>query len=48
MAPENPMPLPTNDCYDVVKYIAENPLEFNADLEKIIFAGDSAGLNLFY
>ena len=42
-APEFPFPIPTEDCYAVVKYLIDNPEEFNADTEKIIFAGDSAG-----
>ena len=44
MAPENPYPIPTNDCFDVTKYIIEHPAEFNADVTKLVLAGDSAGL----
>ena len=43
MAPEYFMPIPVNDCYDVVKYLLDNPQEFSADLSRIMLAGDSAG-----
>ena len=45
MAPENPFPIPTSDCYAVTDYIFNNPNEFNADPNRIILAGDSAGGN---
>jgi acetyl esterase/lipase len=46
MAPEYFMPIPVNDCYDVVKYLLDNPQEFSADLSRIMLAGDSAGNSL--
>jgi acetyl esterase/lipase len=45
MAPEFAYPTPTDDCYSVTKYVIQNPHEFNADLTRLILAGDSAGGN---
>ncbi|CAF0732032.1 unnamed protein product [Brachionus calyciflorus] len=42
LAPEFPFPIPTQDCFDVVKYLLENPDEFRIDLDKLVIAGDSA------
>ncbi|WP_252231910.1 alpha/beta hydrolase [Clostridium sp. ZBS15] len=46
LAPENPYPKGFIDCFDVVKYVYNNPKEFNIDNEKICVSGDSAGGNL--
>ena len=46
LAPEFPYPQPVNDCYEVAKYVLENPLEFNGHPDKIILAGESAGIEL--
>ena len=45
LAPENPYPIPIDDCYTATHYIINNLEEFNIniDLSKIIFCGDSAG-----
>jgi acetyl esterase/lipase len=45
LAPEFPHPAPTDDCYSATKYVLQNPHEFNADLSRLIVAGDSAGGN---
>lgn len=45
MAPEHPYPQPTEDCYMITKYIMEHPNEFNADLSRLVLAGDSSGGN---
>ncbi len=44
MAPENPYPAPTSDCYTVTKYVMESGNEFG-DTNRVILAGDSAGGN---
>lgn len=43
MAPEHPYPIPTDDCFTAYKYVLQNPLKFNADLDRLVIAGDSAG-----
>ena len=43
LAPKNPFPIALEECYKIAKYVTENPEEFEADLNKLIFAGDSAG-----
>lgn len=43
LVPENPMPTPINDAFDVVKYIAKHPDEFQLDSEKLTIGGLSAG-----
>ena len=45
LAPEFPYPEPINDCYEVAKYVLENPLEFNGNPDQIILAGESAGID---
>lgn len=44
MAPENPFPIPTNECYTVTKYVLESGDEFG-DSGKVMLIGDSAGGN---
>lgn len=46
LAPENPFPLPFNDCYDAYMWVADNTAELGADPEKIIVCGESAGGNM--
>lgn len=45
-APECRFPGPLDDCYSVVRHIAENPQGYQADAQRIAVAGDSAGGNL--
>lgn len=46
LAPEYPFPCGLNDCFDVLKYVYNNPNEFNIDRDKIAISGDSAGGNI--
>jgi len=52
LAPENPFPIPLEDCYSVLRWIAHDGkalLEsstFGADTSRVIVSGDSAGANL--
>lgn len=45
LAPENPMPIPIYDAYDITKYIATHDLEFNIDADKVFIGGVSSGAN---
>jgi acetyl esterase/lipase len=45
LAPESPYPASINDCLAVTKYALENATEFNADPERVVLIGDSAGGN---
>ena len=47
LAPEFPYPHPVNDCYAVVRYVFDNPLEFDGNQDKIALIGESAGMNIF-
>ena len=46
LAPEFPFPAALNDCYEAVKWVAENTSELNGELTQLAVAGDSAGGNL--
>lgn len=46
LAPEFKYPTQLEEIYGVVKYVNENPKEFNIDNTKMIIAGDSAGANM--
>jgi acetyl esterase/lipase len=48
MAPEHPFPIPTQDCYSALLWLAnsDNTITAAADRENIILMGDSAGGNL--
>ena len=43
MCPDNPYPIPTDDCFTATKYVIEHPHEFGADLNRFVVAGDSSG-----
>ncbi len=45
-APEYRYPYALEESYDVVKYVADHPEEFQADAGKMVLAGHSAGGNL--
>lgn len=45
-APENPYPVPFNDCYEVLKWTISNASELGIDPLSIGIGGDSAGGNL--
>ena len=46
MAPEYKYPVPVEDCYAAVQWIAENAASLDVDPRKIVVGGDSAGGNL--
>ncbi|MGE6632130.1 alpha/beta hydrolase [Bacillus sp. NPDC077027] len=46
LAPENPFPVALYECYDVLKWLYENPNEFQVDPERLAIGGHSAGGNL--
>ncbi|KAF5023092.1 hypothetical protein F66182_4849 [Fusarium sp. NRRL 66182] len=46
MAPENPFPIPINDCYDGLAWCKSNADKLGADPEHIIISGGSAGAQL--
>lgn len=46
LAPENKFPVPVDDCYAALEWVAGNAASLNADTSRIAVAGDSAGANL--
>lgn len=48
LCPENRFPKQLEDCNNVYKWICANAGEYSFDLNRIYFAGDSAGANLVY
>ncbi|MEA1852348.1 alpha/beta hydrolase [Cytobacillus sp. OWB-43] len=46
LAPENQFPIPMNDCYTALEWVANHAEELNVDLTKVSVGGDSAGGNL--
>jgi acetyl esterase len=46
LAPEAKFPVPLEDCYAAVKWVADNADELNADPARIAVAGESSGANL--
>lgn len=45
-SPESQYPAALNQIYGAMKYLSENPNEYNIDSENIAIAGDSAGGNM--
>lgn len=43
LSPEHKFPIPVDDCYDASHWIAKNCASLNANPEKIILCGESAG-----
>lgn len=51
LSPENPYPVPIEDCFDALKFIDTADIEgfsSTADLKRCFLAGDSAGGNLVH
>lgn len=46
LAPENPYPAPTEDCYDGLKWVGANAAELEIDPEKLLISGASGGGNM--
>ena len=46
LAPEHKFPVPVQDCYDAVSWIAEHTEELGVDPDRLAVGGDSAGGNL--
>ena len=47
MAPEYAYPQPIIDCYKVTLHVLKIAKELGVDSEKLILAGDSAGIKLY-
>lgn len=46
LAPENPFPIPPEDCYNVAKWVYQNADMLNIDPNRIGVGGENAGANL--
>jgi acetyl esterase len=46
LAPEHPFPIPLEDCYATVCWVARCSADINGDAQRIVVAGDNAGGNL--
>lgn len=48
LCPEHAFPAHLEDCNSAITWLSENAEKYNIDLNKLFFAGDSAGGNLVY
>lgn len=46
VAPENPFPIPNDDCYSTFKWVIKNGHSFGGNPDKIMVIGESAGATL--
>jgi acetyl esterase len=46
LAPRHPFPAAVEDCCAALRWVAENAESFGGDLNRLVFAGESAGGNL--
>jgi acetyl esterase len=46
LAPENPYPVPLDDCWTAFEWVTKNTTLFEGDASRIAVAGDSAGGNI--
>lgn len=46
LAPENPFPIPVEDCYTATQWISENADHFGGNSKNLIVCGESSGGNL--
>lgn len=46
LAPEHPFPMPLEDCYAAVCWVAQHASNFHGDAQRLALAGDHAGGNL--
>ena len=43
LAPEHPHPIPVEDCYSALRWVADHAEEFGVDVQRIVVCGTSAG-----
>jgi acetyl esterase/lipase len=46
LAPEHPDPVPVEDCYATLRWVAEHAAELGIDRDRVVVAGQSAGAGL--
>ncbi|MFO0760781.1 MAG: alpha/beta hydrolase fold domain-containing protein [Byssovorax sp.] len=46
LAPKHPYPAAVEDCCAALAWVVENAARFGGDLDRLVFAGESAGANL--
>lgn len=46
LAPKHPYPAAVQDCCEALAWVVKNAARFGGDLDRLVFAGESAGANL--